>query len=390
MSELTDKKCSAGDGFRTVLHVCSDFANQDVYTQLVRHLSRRNLAQLVFVPVRTSAEARRQPNDVAESIQYRFAHILHPLHRFLFRTKIRKVYSKLRAEFDVRRADVVHSHFLYSDGAVALKLKLELGLPYVVAVRNTDINYFMRYRPDLGALGRRVLSEAAYVILLSPTYRDQLLQKVGRDLRAGLEAKTRVIPNGLSADWFVESSSASRHEDTALRLLYVGDFSRNKNLRNTLKAADLAAKQREVKLTIVGGGGDGESELHAMLASGDYPFAKCVGRIDNPDRLREIYRSHDVFVMPSFRETFGVAYVEALSQGVPVIHSAGQGIDGFFDDNQVSMPVDPTDPEDIAARIAELASRRQRIHNVCARRARRFSWNIICDQYSELYGQVAK
>jgi glycosyltransferase involved in cell wall biosynthesis len=37
--------------------------------------------------------------------------------------------------------------------------------------------------------------------------------------------------------------------------------------------------------------------------------------------------------MPSYRETFGLVYIEALSQGIPVIVGKNEGIDGIFADN---------------------------------------------------------
>ena len=170
-----------------------------------------------------------------------------------------------------------------------------------------------------------------------------------------------------------------------LRLLYVGDFSRNKNLLNTLRAVARLAADRAVQLTLVGGGGDGEREVLHALESGAYPFANCLGRISDLDELRAIYRDHDIFVMPSFTETFGVAYIEALSQGLPVIHSRGQGVDGLFADDTVSEAIDPHDPEDIAAKIAALAERREQVRETCIRVAQPFDWKVIAERYAELY-----
>ena len=51
-------------------------------------------------------------------------------------------------------------------------------------------------------------------------------------------------------------------------------------------------------------------------------------------------RSCSVFAMPSIFETFGLVYLEALSQNLPVVYTKGQGIDGMFD-NTVGIGVDP-------------------------------------------------
>lgn len=49
-------------------------------------------------------------------------------------------------------------------------------------------------------------------------------------------------------------------------------------------------------------------------------------------QLREAFSISDIFVMPSKPETFGLVYVEALSQGLPILYAKGEGFDGYFDE----------------------------------------------------------
>ena len=340
---------------------------------------------MVFVPVRSPEEMSLQPEDVPGVIQYRFRHVLHRLHRVFFRTKIHTVFASLCATFDLERVDVSHAHFLYSDGAVALRLKQVFGLPYVTAVRSTDLNRFMRYRPDLRSLANRVLEQAAQIVCLSPAYKRQLLRSLGSRTRDQVEHKISVIPNGLASTWLMRPPVNPRRRSDPIRLLYVGDFSRNKNLRNVLRAAKLLAADREVQLTLVGGGGNAEHEVLGALRSGAYPFTTYVGRINDAERLREVYRSHDIFLMPSFLETFGVAYVEALSQGLPVIHAHGQGVDGLLPHGVVSEAVDPYDPKNIASKVTALAERREEAREICIDSAKQFDWRTIAESYIGLY-----
>ena len=55
--------------------------------------------------------------------------------------------------------------------------------------------------------------------------------------------------------------------------------------------------------------------------------------------------------MPSFPETFGLVYVEAMSQGLPIIYTKGQGIDGYFEDGKVGYPVNTKDSNDIVKKL---------------------------------------
>jgi glycosyltransferase involved in cell wall biosynthesis len=376
---------STADGTR-VLHLCSDFARQSIYNNLVAQLDRAGVSQLVYVPVRTAAEIGVNATTDLPRTQYRYAHVLRPLHRVFFGAKVRRVLRDLQGQVNLATFDVVHAHFLYSDGAVALRIKQQFGTPYVVAVRNTDVNAFMRLRPDLLPLCCEILRQARSVVFITPAYVDRVLQRLPPTLRQELPRNVSVIPNGLPQFWLDHPPPAAMAEREPLKLLYVGDFSRNKNIANAMRATALLRARRQVELTLVGAGGDGEAEVASLLASGQFPFVRRLGRIADPQQLLAAYREHDVFVMPSILETFGVAYLEALSQGLPIVHTRGQGVDGYFGPGTVAEPVDPGDPADIAAAIERLAGRLSAVRSACVERAGSFAWSSIARTYLDLYG----
>lgn len=367
-----------------VLHIAGAFGQHPLYAQLVSHLSKHLDTQFIFAAVRSAGEASRKPVEISRNVECELQHILKPRHRVLFRTKVRMIKSAICGRVDPSAFNLVHAHTLYSDGAVALLLKQQFGLPYVVAVRNTDVNVFMRWRPDLSKIGQRVLREAVQVVFLSPAYRINLLSRLDRALRRSVEQNSVVLPNGLDPFWcsLAECNARTRRE---LRLLYVGDASPNKNISTMLRAVSLLAKRSTVELTLVGSGGS-ERRVRDWVEKHD--FARHLGRIDDREKLRSIYREHDIFVMPSFRETFGVVYLEALSQGLPVVHSRGQGVDGFFRPGTISEAVDPGNPSSIAAGIEMLVDRLDRVRPMAIAEARKFCWTHIAKAYAELYSQV--
>lgn len=341
-----------------VLHVCSGYAQQTLYNDLVSMLDEKfGVEQFVYVPVRTRQELDRHRNRSLKKTEFRYSHILRKYHRVLFGRKIATVRQDLLSAVEPSAFDVAHAHFLFSDGAVALKLRQQHGLRYLVAVRNTDINFFMKYRPDLLPLGREILRHAEAVVFLNPVYRDRLLDRMPAELREPLAGKCHVIPNGIDTQWLHDGSPRKTYDGERLRLLFVGGFTKNKNVPTTLRAAEMIASEAEVQLTLVGAGGDGEQEVDDLLATGRYPWATRTGRIDDRERLMRAYRDHDLFVMPSHRETFGLTYVEALSQGLPVVHSVGQGVDGYFPPGTVAEAADPGDAGSVASAISALAAR---------------------------------
>ena len=372
-----------------VLHLCSDYAKQAIYSELVSRLDGLGVRQCVYVPVRSRFELDRNRKDGLSLTTFHYSHILRPIHRVLFRRKIKTVIEDIVVKVDPASLTLVHAHFMYSDGAAALALHKCFGLPYVVAVRNTDVNAFMRFRPDLDRLGREVLSRAQRVVLITPAYREIVLGRVPRHSRASLAAKIHIIPNGLAQFWLEHAPTHRLRSAGELKLIYVGDFSRNKNIPTTMRAVALLNARQKASLTLVGCGGDGEKEIDALLASGRYPFVRRVGRVDSASELLSLYRAHDIFVMPSFRETFGVAYLEALSQGLPVVFTRGQGVDGYFEPGTVGEAVDPRSDSGVAEAILALASRLDQVRHECVLRARSFTWDDVARSYLTIYGELA-
>jgi glycosyltransferase involved in cell wall biosynthesis len=372
-----------------LLHIAGAFAQHPLYSKLVVHLSDIGYKQTVYVPVRSATEMSRQPPDDTGKIEYQFRHILQPVHRLFFRTKIRKIYRDLLDTIDhLDQFDLIHAHTLYSDGAVALKLHMTFNIPYVIAVRNTDLNVFRRFRPDLRWLMHSVLRHAGVIVFLSPAYQAQFLSHLPRELCKKVEGNSVVLGNGLESFWFENKPRPPRGGTQPLRLLYVGDFSRNKNVEGILNATAILARRVPLQLTLVGGGGSRHDRVVSAIKAGQFPFAAFLGRIDDRERLRDVYGDHDIFVMPSIKETFGVVYLEALSQGLPIVHSYGQGLDGYFPSNTVSEPVDPLNVESIAAGTEKLANRLDQIWPDCRRRAHAFNWHSIATQYDATYRAI--
>jgi glycosyltransferase involved in cell wall biosynthesis len=368
-----------------VLHLCSDYANQNIYTQLINHLRSLGVGQRLFAAVRSEAEAGKQPPDEPPALLFDVRNMLRRRHRLLFRSKVRLVSEAVEGRGWSRECRLIHAHFLYSDGAVAWRLAKRHRVPYVVAVRNTDLFVFGRYRPDLWPLAKRILEDAAAIVFLSPAYREMLLRRLPSHLRRSVEPRTTLIPSGVGASWMAHPPP-SPIRTNEVRVIYVGNFTRNKNVATIIRAVETLRQRRPARLTLIGGGGDGESMIQSMLA--DAPFITRHPPIHDPDALRQIVRGHDVFVMPSFKETFGVVYLEALSQGLPIIHSRGQGVAGLIQDQDISEEVDPLDVCGLAESIERLFDRGPGLAGRCVSESGRFGWVRIAETYARLYRDV--
>lgn len=369
-----------------ILHISNAFSQSALYKNLIISLDSLGLKQTVYSATRTQKEADYNPSKLSH-LDIHTRHLLQPYDRLFFRNKIRKISKDIFNEIDLSSVDLIHAHTLYSDGATALKIKKKVGIPYIIAIRSTDLNAFQKYRPDLRWRRNKILSEAEKIVFISPVYRNQFVTFLNNSMKNIVESKSTIIPNGVDP-LFLNSTSFNEKQDTStLKLLYVGDFIARKNVVQLIKAIRLLSDRFSVSLTLVGGGGESDMEVKQIINSINYPFINHLGRVSNRERLCKIYSSHDIFAMVSERETFGLVYIEALSQGLPFIFSTGEGINGYFEKEPVAESVDdPHNIKEIANKIETLADRLDKpLRQECIKQARRFDWTKIAKTYKDLY-----
>jgi glycosyltransferase involved in cell wall biosynthesis len=365
----------------TVLQLSNDYLQQDVYRHLTDGLAARGVRQFVFMSARKQSVTDQCPKDDA-LVRYAAPNILKLHHKVMFRRKAELVYSIVGQTYDLSQVGLVHAHFLFSDRQVARMLHERCDMPFVVSVRpHTDIDSFMRLRPDLMPWGCENLLRAAAVICLSPGSRDLLLSRIPSDVRRRVRFKIHVVPHGLSTEWHDAPLEPDRYG--TLRILTVGDMSRNKNVRGIVRAIDrLVGRGQLIELTLVGGRG------RSSPPGPSRPWIHWIPHVADRLALRTIVRRHHIFMMPSFSETFGVAYVEALSQGLPAIHSRGQGISGLFEDGVTTEAVDPRDPADMANAIEHVARRRLEVFGRCISSTKDYRWSNVAERVHAIYREA--
>lgn len=374
-----------------ILHICSDFAKQSIYNQLVTHLSKSGIDQKIYVPVRTKAEIDKNKNADLLNVEYQYSFILNKIDRINYFGKISKTFKDLTTHFDVSKVGLVHAHFLFSDGGIAYELYKRHQIPYIVAVRNTDLNAFFKYFIHLRKHALAILEHASQIIFLSEAYRIQLFDKyIPIHLKESFEKKSKVIPNGINKYWFTNEYFRVPSEIKPQIILYVGDFTKNKNVQIIIQAVNKLIKQGEkLKLQIVGGGGDYDVAIR-KLASQHTDWIELIDRVRDIEKLKLIYRNADIFVMPSKYETFGLVYIEAMTQGMPVIYSKGQGIDGYYPNGEIGYAVEAGNVNDLADKIQLIRADYLNISNNCSKATGKFSWIAISQQYIELYNQKSR
>jgi len=113
--------------------------------------------------------------------------------------------------------------------------------------------------------------------------------------------------------------------------------------------------------------------------------------------LEEVFRYlsvAEVFVLPSSNESFGIAYLEAMAMGTPVIACRGQGPEDFVEDGQTGLLIPPEDVASLREAMLRLLleTREARRMSQAARRKAfsEFSWERNASSYIALYEEVVE
>ena len=366
-----------------ILHICNNFISSTVHQRMAQASRKLGIRNTVFAPVVTLAGRVKPVED-----EYALA-CVNSLDRFFFHHKQKKTYNALKRTVEVTDYDYLHTHCVFTDGNVALRLKKELGLPYLVTINNTDLNHFFKLRVFLRKRGVRIMREAAAIVFIAEPYRKVVFEKyVPRKYWAQLLEKTYVIPFGMDDFWFENLAGEAKTLDKPkqLRIFYAGDINANKNITQTVEAIRLLRQQGwDIQFSMAGKVHD--ETLFRQLTQES--FVTYLGLLDREGLLKQ-YRSADIFAMPSHRDTFGLVYAEAMSQGTPILYTRGQGFDEQFPDGEVGYAVSDQDPAEMADRIRRIAEEYPRLSAACIRNADKFNWENIAKQYQSIYSETGK
>ena len=368
------------------LHICNDFSLTRVHSNLYKALDKNGISQTIFNPVRATTPIGNNSFDFAtENSGIVYSKEMNKLHLVYFESKIRFLYKDLKQKVNLESIDIVHATTLFSDGAIALKIKKNFNTPYIVAVRTGDINAFLKLRPDLVFLALKILKEASQIIFISDALKKNFFNhRLIKPHAKKLESKCQILYNGIDNFWLTDI--APKKQLKPKKVLFVGRMIPTKNaykLGNSI--LQLNEKGFPCEYHIVGSGGEDEEKVKG-LANKNPNTIHYHGAIRDKDKLKEMFRSCDILGMPSIPETFGLVYIEALSQGLPVLYCANDGIDGIF-----SFKVGGRCLNDTQNEITKTLEQLLTTYDTCQLEKINFplfSWENIAPRYIAMYSSI--
>lgn len=296
--------------------------------------------------------------------------------------------------------DVVHTHTPFAIGYVGVQTARALGLPLVHTYHTLYAEY-SHYLKAGAPLARRITPAFSrwfcnlHDRVLAPSHdiHDIL---AGYGVRRPIEVLMTGVP--IPPD---SSPAEQRHARARLGLsrsasvlLFAGRIAREKNLDLLLSALAILCRRRpEAELVIAGDGPDRDRLESIARDRGVAGHVHFIGWVPHAE-MHSCYRAADVFVSASVTETQGLALLEAMAAGAPVVAVRGPGVVDLIENEADGLLVAPAaepladavervlaDPE-LGRRLG--AAARQRAEHLDAGRQAR----LLIDCYEELRGSA--
>ena len=228
------------------------------------------------------------------------------------------------------KPDIIHAHF-YFMAAIAAILPRMTHIPYVVTEHSSKLN---KPLADISALDQRI-TRAAYrhanrIVCVSNALAERL--------RENFSVDCAVIPNIVDTEAI--TYAPRQNDKQTFRFCSIGSLVSGNRFDLLVDAFAEAFRQDETTMLDIIGDGPGRTNLRQRIASAGMAGRITLHGLKTRAEVAEILHGSDAFVLLSDKETFGVAYVEALLAGRPVIATACGGPQDFITaDNGLLIPV---------------------------------------------------
>ncbi|MBN1187063.1 MAG: glycosyltransferase family 4 protein [Bacteroidales bacterium] len=315
-----------------------------------------------------------QINDFqVEIFPFYSAWTLRNLHALVSRTIFYVNRKRIKDLFNTYQFDIIHARFIFADGILAYLLKKKYNIPYVISTHN-EMFYFQHYYSRRMSI--RILNQASYVLPGSYTNL--------------LSIRSYKIENLIQTTHGFDSSfiRVQRKEpNDKVHILTVCQLIKLKNIDKVIHALNQLKKCCDFKYTIIGTGPEKE---YLMCLVNAYGLQDCVLFIDHipHEQIAEEMYKHDIFIMPSYFETFGRVYFEVMAMGIPIICARNSGIYGLFKENEEGLAVDHTNIKEIANTLKTLIANREvrlRIGKNGQVLVKKYTWDNIVKDLRQKY-----
>jgi L-malate glycosyltransferase len=286
------------------------------------------------------------------------------------------------------KLDVLHVHYAVPHAAAAYMAQQileseDIKLPFITTLHGTDITLVGKDSSFESAISF-VINRSNMVTAVSESLKHDTYKyfpKVRREIK--------VIPNFICPeDYIFPNASEVRKKyagDDERILMHVSNFRKVKRVEDVLKMFDIVRKKIQSRLILIGDGPE-RSNIEKLCRELDTcSQITSLGKVSDPASFLSIA---DLFVLPSETESFGLAALEAMAAGVPVISTNTGGLPEINKQGFSGMLSNVGDVEDMAKNAIHILGNETTLgtfrHNAQLQ-AQKFHIEKVLPLYEELY-----
>jgi N-acetyl-alpha-D-glucosaminyl L-malate synthase BshA len=286
--------------------------------------------------------------------------------------------------------DVVHAHYAIPHATSAYLARQILGgaLKVITTLHGTDIT-LVGLEPSFLPVMKFSIEQSDGVTAVSRFLKEKTLTNYG------IDKDIRVIPNFVDTEKYqrvgcqqVRARFAQPQEKI---LVHISNFRAVKRVADVIRIFDEVQKKLPAKLILVGDGPDRSACEHLVRELGIQEGVRFLGK---QQELVQILSSADLMLMPSQSESFGLAALEAMACGVPIISSSVGGLPELQVHGQTGYIAEIGDIPRMARYAIELLGNDARMamfREACrARAVDHFDLKKIVAMYEEYYRECAE
>ena len=299
--------------------------------------------------------------------------------------------SKIVDTVKYEELDILHMHYAIPHATSALLARQILAkegvhIPIVTTLHGTDIT-IVGQDPSFAPVVNYSINESDGVTAVSDYLRQETMQ-------ADISTDIEVIPNFIDTERFKrlprEHFKQAICPNREKLLVHVSNFRPVKRATEVVDVfRNLQQQGHGLKLLLVGDGPDRVSAEHRARELGVCDDIRFLGK---QEPVEEILSIADIFLMPSGSETFGLAALEAMACGVPVIASRIGGLPELVLNGETGFLCELGDIDgytNAANQLLTDEALHQRMADASRRRAvEEFDTGIIVPQYESYYKRV--
>lgn len=286
--------------------------------------------------------------------------------------------------------DVLHVHYAIPHASSAyfarqMMRKMGKDIPFITTLHGTDITLVGRDATYAQVVSFSI-NESAAITAVSNNLKEETMKNFS------IEKDIHVIYNFVDQERFKKSDKDHFKKLLAPEneriLVHVSNFRKVKRIEDVIQAFALIRKQVPSKLLMIGDGPERQTAEDLCRKLGTCNDIRFLGK---QDQLEDILSISDLFILPSQYESFGLAALEAMACGVPVISSNAGGLVEINVDGYSGYLSDVGDVEKMAADAVKIIQDDTTLNEFkqnALTQASQFAIEKIVPQYERLYESV--